>query len=236
MASRDHTERLLPLFGVSVARHGRTTALVGPARLHAVRWRLPGDASSAAFWVAAATLVPGSRLRLPRVGANPGRTGFLRVLRRMGARILLSAARGRPEPAWDILVESACLRAATTSARESPGLIDEVPLLALAASQAKGTSRFRGLGELRHKESDRLSAAVRLLRLFGAQARVEGDDLVVSGPSCLHGARFDPRGDHRLAMTAAVAGLIAEGSTTVLGAERIAVSYPGFRAELKRLG
>jgi len=232
--SRDHTERLLPFFGVRIARRGRSAAVTGPARLRAVRWRLPADASSAAFWVAAATLVPGSRLRLPRVGANPGRTGFLRVLRRMGARISCSAAKGRPEPVWDILVESADLTAATTSAKEAPGLIDEVPLLALVASQAKGTSLFRGLAELRHKESDRLSATVRLLRLFGARARLEGDSLVVSGPTRLRGARFDPKGDHRLAMTAAVAGLIAQGRTTVTGAESIAISYPGFRTELKR--
>jgi 3-phosphoshikimate 1-carboxyvinyltransferase len=235
LASRDHTERILPFFGVRVARRGRNTTVAGPARLRAVHWRLPGDASSAAFWVAAATLVPGSRLRLPRVGANPGRTGFLRVLVRMGARISCSAATGRPEPFWDILVESASLCAATTSGEEAPGLIDEVPLLALLASQANGTSRFQGLAELRHKEIDRLAATVRLLRAFGARARRKGDGLVVRGPCRLHGAHFDPQGDHRLAMTAAVAGLIAEGRTTVLGAECIAVSYPDFSSELRRL-
>lgn len=235
LPSRDHTERLLPFFGVRVSRRGRSAAVMGPARLRAVRWRLPGDASSAAFWVAAAALVPGSRLRLPRVGANPGRTGFLNVLRRMGARIACSTAKGRPEPVWDILAESGRLCATTTSAAEAPGIIDEVPLLALAASQAAGTSRFQGLAELRHKESDRLAAIVRLLRSFGARARVEDDALVVRGPVRLRGAAFDPRGDHRLAMTAAVAGLIAQGRTTVAGAECIAVSYPGFCAELERL-
>ena len=234
LPSRDHTERLLPFFGVQVARRGRTAAITGPARLRAVRWRLPGDASSAAFWVVAATIVPGSRLRLPRIGANPGRTGFLRVLRRMGAHIAGSALTGKPEPACGLLIRSAALTATTTSTKEAPGLIDEIPLLALAASQAEGTSRFQGLAELRRKESDRLSGTVRLLRLFGARARVEGGNLVVSGPARLHGARFDPRGDHRLAMTAAVAGLIAAGRTPVAGAESIAVSYPGFCAELKR--
>jgi 3-phosphoshikimate 1-carboxyvinyltransferase len=234
LSSRDHTERLLPLFGVRVARHDQAVAVSGPARLRAVRCLLPGDASSAAFWVVAATLVPGSRLRLPRVGANPSRAGFLRVLRRMGAQISCSAAKDIPEPVWNILVESANLVATTTSAKEAPGLIDEVPLLALAASQAKGTSRFRGLAELRHKESDRLAATVRLLRSFGARARAEGDSLVVSGPTHLRDARFDPKGDHRLAMTAAVAGLIAEGRTAVTGAECIAVSYPGFCDELER--
>jgi 3-phosphoshikimate 1-carboxyvinyltransferase len=233
LPSRDHTERLLPFFGVQVARRGRSAAIMGPARLRTVRWRLPGDASSAAFWVVAATLAPGSRLRLPHVGANPGRTGFLRVLRRMGARLSCSTAKGRPEPVCDILVESAALSAATASAQEAPDLIDELPLRALAASQAAGTSRFRGLAELRQKESDRLAATVRLLRSFGARARVEGDSLVVSGAARLHGARFDPRGDHRLAMTAAVAGLIAAGRTTVSGAESIAISYPGFGDALK---
>ncbi|MCX5795066.1 MAG: 3-phosphoshikimate 1-carboxyvinyltransferase [Elusimicrobia bacterium] len=236
LPSRDHTERLLPFFGVRVARRGRSAAVTGPARLRAVRWRLPGDASSAAFWVAAAALVPGSRLRLPRVGANPGRTGFLRVLRRMGARISCSAAKGLPEPVWDIVVESGRLSATTTSAAEAPGIIDELPLLALAASQAAGTSRFQGLAELRHKESDRLAGTLRLLRAFGGRARIAGDTLAVRGPARLRGAAFDPRGDHRLAMTAAVAGLIAQGSTTVAGAECIAISYPGFCAELGRLG
>jgi 3-phosphoshikimate 1-carboxyvinyltransferase len=153
----------------------------------------------------------------------------------MGGRISCSTAKGSPEPVWDILAESAVLTAASTSAKEAPGLIDEIPLLALAASQAAGISRFCGLAELRHKESDRLTATARLLRSFGAHARVEGDDLVVSGPTPLRGARFNPKGDHRLAMTAAVAGLIAEGRTTVAGAECIAVSYPRFSVELKRL-
>jgi 3-phosphoshikimate 1-carboxyvinyltransferase len=235
LLSRDHTERLLPFFGVPVARRGRSVEVTGPARLRAVHWRLPGDASSAAFWVVAAALVPGSRLRLPGVGANPGRTGFLQVLKRMGARLSCSAAKGRPEPAWDILIGSEGLTATTTSAQEAPGLIDELPILALAASQAAGTSRFLGLAELRHKESDRLSGTVGLLRAFGAWAQVEGESLVVRGPARLRGARFDPKGDHRLAMTAAVAGLIAQPRTTVVGAESIAVSYPGFRAELERL-
>jgi 3-phosphoshikimate 1-carboxyvinyltransferase len=152
----------------------------------------------------------------------------------MGAPIDIRASTGKPEPACGILVRSAALSAAGTSSEEAPDLIDEIPILALAASQAQGSSRFRGLTELRHKESDRLAATVRLLRRFGARARLEGDSLTVSGPSRLHGVRFDPRGDHRLAMTAAVAGLIAEGRTTVVGAESIAVSYPGFVAELKR--
>ncbi|MDD5630149.1 MAG: 3-phosphoshikimate 1-carboxyvinyltransferase, partial [Elusimicrobia bacterium] len=235
LPSRDHTERLLPLFGVPVLRRGLSAAVAGPARLRGVRWRLPGDASSAAFWVAAAVLVPGSRLRLPRVGANRARTGYLRVLRRMGARIAELKPAGGCEPVCDLSIAASSLKAARVGARELPSLIDEVPLLALAASQARGTSRFQGLAELRHKESDRLAGTVRLLHSFGARARVEGDALVVRGPARLRGARFDPRGDHRLAMAAAVAGLIAQGDTTVESAECIAVSYPGFAAELRRL-
>jgi len=233
--SRDHTERLLPLFGARVRRRGLTVTVCGEARLRAARITVPGDASSAAFWVVAAALVPGSRLRLPGVLANPTRLGFLRVLERMGARIASSRPAGDPEPVCELIVRPASLTAAEVRAEEVPALIDEVPLLALAASQARGASRFHGLGELRHKESDRLSGTLRLLRRFGARARLEGDCLVVSGPAPLRGARYDPRGDHRMAMTAAVAGLVAEGRSTVTGAECIAVSYPGFCAELARL-
>jgi 3-phosphoshikimate 1-carboxyvinyltransferase len=233
--SRDHTERLLPLFGAKVKRQGLCLTVKGEARLRAVRWSLPGDASCAAFWVVASCLVPGSRLRLPGVGANPTRNGFLRVLARMGARVERSRPAGSPEPVADLVVHAGPLRAADIQPDEIPALIDEIPILAIAASQAAGTSRFRGLAELRHKESDRLAATVRLLRELGAKAWTQGDDLVIRGPAPLRGASFDPKGDHRLAMAAAVAGLIARGRTRITGPECIAVSYPGFAEELVHL-
>ena len=233
--SRDHTERLLPLFGARLRRRGLTVTITGQARLRPARLTLPGDASSAAFWVVAASLVPGSRLRLKAVGCNPTRTGFLRVLKRMGARIEMSRPSGRPDPVCDLVVRPAGLTAVVIGPAEVPALIDEIPILALAASQARGLSRFRGVSELRHKESDRLAGTVRLLRSFGAKAWAEGDDLVIAGPARLRGARFDPAGDHRLAMAAAVAGLAAEGRTVVLDAGCAAASYPGFWKEFQRL-
>ena len=235
LLSRDHTERLLPIFGVPIKKEGLTVTVHGRRHLHAVDYTLPGDPSSAAVWAVAAALAPGSRLCLPRILANPTRTGYIQVLRRMGGSIKTSKAAGAPEPAFDIRASFALLKAAIVTADEIPGLIDELPLLALAASQAQGTSRFQGLGELRRKESDRLSGIVELLKSFGARAHAEGDDLVVEGPCRLKGARIQPRGDHRLAMTALVAGLLADGPTTVAGADCIAISYPGFGAQLKRM-
>lgn len=233
--SRDHTERLLPLFGARLRRRGLTLTVTGQARLRPACLTVPGDASSAAFWVVAASLVPASRLRLAAVGCNPTRSGFLRVLKRMGARIDISRPRGRPEPICDLVVRPAGLTAVVIGPAEVPALIDEIPILALAASQAQGLSRFRGVSELRHKESDRLRGTVRLLRSFGAKAWADGDDLVIAGPARLRGARFNPEGDHRLAMAAAVAGLVAEGRTVVLDAECAAASYPGFWKEFQRL-
>jgi len=157
------------------------------------------------------------------------------VLERMGARIEVSHPKGRPEPVCDLVVRPAALAAADIGRAEVPALIDEIPILALAASQARGLSRFRGVSELRHKESDRLTGTVRLLRCFGAKAWVDGDDLVIAGPARLRGARFEPEGDHRLAMAAAVAGLAAQGRTVVLGAECAAASYPGFWKGFQRL-
>ncbi|MDD5656109.1 MAG: 3-phosphoshikimate 1-carboxyvinyltransferase, partial [Elusimicrobia bacterium] len=144
----------------------------------------------------------------------------------------LGPLRPGPEPSRDIVAAPARLRAANISPDEVPDLIDELPLLALAATQAEGTSRFRGLGELRRKESDRLSGTKELLGRFGARLRARGDELSITGPTPLIAARIDPRADHRLAMTAAVAGLIARGETIIEHAECIAKSYPSFGATL----
>jgi 3-phosphoshikimate 1-carboxyvinyltransferase len=232
--SRDHTERMLGRFGIKLLRRGLCVEVRGPARLKPSRIALPGDASSAAFWVVAATLNPGSRLRLPGMIANPTRTGFLRVLKRMGARIGISARTGAGEPRCDLEVRSARLRATEIKASEIPSLIDEVPILALAATQAAGCTRFRGLNELRHKESDRLCGIAGLLRRFGADIQVRGHDLLVHGPTPLRAARIPAQNDHRLAMTALVAGLTAPGRTRLADTADIAVSYPGFCAQLRQ--
>lgn len=232
--SRDHTERMLPLFGVTVRRAGLTVGVTGGLHLGAARVEIPGDASSAAFWAVAASTVPDSDLLLPRVGVNPTRTGFLSVLERMGADIRRQdvAASCGDEPVADLRVRFAELKACDIAPEEVPALIDEVPILALAASRARGVSRFRGLSELRHKESDRLSAMAALLNGFGGKADVQGDDLVIEGPRALKGARLSAGGDHRIAMTALVAGLVADGETAVSDGECVAVSYPAFHEQL----
>ncbi|MGV8082731.1 MAG: 3-phosphoshikimate 1-carboxyvinyltransferase [Coriobacteriia bacterium] len=238
--SRDHTERLLPAFGVAVevdsARH--LASVCGPARLgSAGRIAVPRDPSSAAFLIAAALLVPGSRVELPGVSINETRTGFLRVLQRMGGRIEISLeADAGNEPIGTITASyTPKLGATVVTPEEVPSLIDEVPILALVASQAEGVSRFQGIGELRVKESDRLSAIVQGLRALGAKASAEGETLVVSGPSPLRGDALDSLGDHRLAMTWAVAGLIADQPVEVLRYEAVEVSYPRFAEDLARL-
>lgn len=234
--SRDHTERMLAYFGHSVLRVGLKVSVEGGARLQAAPVRVPGDPSSAAFWAVAATLVPGSDVKLIEVGLNPTRTGFLDVLDRMGARIdreiWPASVIGTAEPVGDLVVRSAKLIATDIGPEEVPRLIDEMPILALAASQAEGVSRFRGLGELRHKESDRLSRVAELLARLGADTRVEGDDLIIDGPRALKGARVSSHGDHRLAMTALVAGLIASGGVEIDDTDCARISYPSFHEEL----
>lgn len=236
--SRDHTERMLPHFGIIPRREQLKVTVRGGLHLSKAQIAVPGDASSAAFWVVAGTLVPGSELRLIGVGVNPTRTGFLEVLSRMGAAVQSvpqPAAHYGMEPAADLVVRGAPLESAEISPEEVPGLIDEIPILALAASQAEGTSRFRGLSELRHKETDRLEGIAKLLSSLGAKARVERDDLVVEGPRRLQGARVNAGGDHRLAMTAMVAGLVSQGEVQVEDPDCVKISYPSFLEELRRL-
>ncbi|MBI4676318.1 MAG: 3-phosphoshikimate 1-carboxyvinyltransferase [Elusimicrobia bacterium] len=238
--SRDHTERMLPVFGIPVRRQGLEAAIKGGLRMSPALMTVPGDLSCAAFWIVAAALAPGSLVRLPGVGTNPTRAGFLEVLKRMGAQFSAQAADLGPdagyEPAADIEARSSALTATDIQPAEVPALIDEVPILALAACLAKGVSRFRGLGELRHKESNRLEGLAGLLRALGAKAEASGDDLVIEGVSRLTGARVSAGGDHRLAMTAMIAGLVAEGETVVEDASTAAASYPGFTEDLRKLG
>lgn len=237
--SRDHTERLLPVFGVPVGRDpGRREAwLDGPVSLHAADVRVPGDPSSAAFLVAAGLLVPGSRIVIPDVCLNPTRIAFLDVLERMGARIdIRPGIPAGDEPVGEVqVVFTPELMPTTVHAAEVPGLVDEIPVLALLATQARGQTRFESVGELRVKESDRLAAVVEALTILGAQASTEGDDLIVEGPSVLRGAVLDSRGDHRLAMVWSLAGLIAAEPVIVTGFEAVDVSYPGFARDLGRL-
>jgi len=230
--TRDHTEKMLGLFGAPPRRDGLRTTVTGGARLSGTTVEAPGDPSSAAFWAVAAALAPGSELKVSGVMANPTRVGFLEVLRRMGADVRREKSRPRAgEECEDLIVRGSRLKGTTVEAAEIPGLVDEVPILALAAAVAEGESRFRGLDELRHKESDRLAGIAELLTRFGARVRVEGDDLIVAGGAKLTGAKADSLGDHRLAMTGFVAGFLAAGETTVLDADCAVISYPSFYAD-----
>lgn len=238
--SRDHTERLLPAFGVDVlvAHDACRASVEGPAVLSATDVTVPADPSSAAFPVIAALLVRGSEVHLPGVCVNPTRTGFLRVLERMGADVHEVRRRSvGGEPVADLVARhGAALRPVTVNASEVPALVDEVPILAVAACMAEGVSRFEGVGELRVKESDRLEATVYALSALGAEVRAGEDWLEVRGPARLRGAQLSSLGDHRLAMAWAVAGLAAEGITTIEGFDAVCVSYPGFLDDLAALG
>lgn len=228
-ATRDHTEKMLALFGVTVRRDGLSSTVAGGSRLKGTRIDVPGDPSSAAFWAVAAALAPGSELSIAGIMANPTRTGYLKVLERMGADIRRNQSVERAgEPCEDLIVRFRKLRGTDIAASEVPGLVDEVPILALAAACAEGPSRFRGLDELRHKESDRLAGISQLLNRFGAKTHVIGDDLIIEGGAALAGTEMNSLGDHRLAMTGFVAGFIANGETIVKDAGCAEISYPSF--------
>lgn len=237
--SRDHTERLLPAFGVGVGRDaGGGVWVDGPSPLMAADVKVPGDPSSAAFIVGAALMTPGSEVGIRRVGLNPTRTAFVDVLREMGARIeVRNTAASGAEPYGDMqVVSGAPLRGVTVGGAKVPALIDEVPLLAVVASQAEGTTRFEGVGELRVKESDRLEAVRSGLEQLGVTVRAGDDWLEVDGPARPHACRLDSLGDHRLAMAWAVAALAADGPVEVERWEAVDVSYPAFAQDLASIG
>lgn len=238
--SRDHTERLLPAFGVEVGRDAALGScwVDGPAELAPADIAVPGDPSSAAFIAVAAALVPGSDVVIERLSLNPTRIGFVEVMRRMGADIesrITHESGG--EPVGSLRVRySPGLRATVVTPAEIPSLVDEVPVLALLASGASGETRFEGVGELRVKESDRLAAIVDGLGALGGGARAEEDTLLVTGPAQLDGGvTLDSLGDHRLAMVWTIAGLVAREPVTVTRFEAIDVSYPRFLDDVRLL-
>ena len=200
---------------------------------------MPGDPSSAAFWIAAATLVPDSRIVIDGVGLNWTRTGFIRIAERMGAVVvgdLEEPGTFTPEePIGDLDVASSTLEATQVGAAEVPLAIDEIPLVALMAVFAEGETVVSGAGELRVKESDRIMGVVEGLGGLGADIEPTADGFVVRGTGRLRGGTIDSRGDHRLAMLGAVAGLASEEGVEVEGFEAVSISYPGFEADLERL-
>jgi 3-phosphoshikimate 1-carboxyvinyltransferase len=237
--SRDHSERLLPAFGVGVERDvtGHTASVSGPVGLNASDVIVPADPSSAAFLAGAAALVPGSDVSLTDVALNPTRTGFVRALERMGARLECTADRAAgAEPVGVLRIRyRQGLRATVVTPGEVPALVDEVPLLAVVATSARGTTRFEGVSELRVKESDRLQTIVDGLSELGATVRAGEDWLEVDGPSALHAAQLSSLGDHRLAMAWAVAALVADGPVRIEDWQSVAVSYPRFAEDLDSL-
>jgi 3-phosphoshikimate 1-carboxyvinyltransferase len=198
---------------------------------------VPGDFSSAAFLIVAATLAPGSEVIIEGVGVNPGRTGLLDALRDMGAKVTLHNARAvSGEPIADLTVRASELRGVEVSGERVVRAIDELPILAVAATQARGETLVRDAAELRVKETDRIATTVEALRCLGAEIEPRPDGFVVRGPAPLRGAAVHSHGDHRLAMSLTVAGLVAGGETLVQDVACIADSFPGFEATLARLG
>jgi 3-phosphoshikimate 1-carboxyvinyltransferase len=233
-ASRDHSERLLPCFGVPVRTAGLRVSVEGGARPRPFDMTVPGDPSSAAFLVVAALVVPDARLRIEGVLLNPTRVAFLDVLRRMGGAIRTGIEATEPEPVGWIEAETSALRGTDVAAAEVPSLIDELPVLAVAGAAADGAFTIAGAEELRVKESDRIAAIAEGLRALGAAVEERPDGLMVEGGRRLRGAAVRSRGDHRIAMALAVAALAAEGETLIEDADCAAVSFPDFFAVLDR--
>jgi 3-phosphoshikimate 1-carboxyvinyltransferase len=234
--SRDHTERLLQAFGYRISERDGWLHLQPGGRLEPFELQVPGDPSSAAFLVGAAVLAESGELLISGVGLNPTRTGFLEVLSRMGVRTTVENLTSHfGEPVGDLLVRPAELAGTEVRASEIPGLIDEIPLLAVLASRARGTTTFRQVGELRVKESDRLGLVAENLRSVGAQAEVVGDDLVVNGYEAVPRGSVRTAGDHRLAMAFAVLGTVPGARISIDDLACAAVSFPDFPETLRSI-
>jgi 3-phosphoshikimate 1-carboxyvinyltransferase len=236
--SRDHTERMLSARGVPVESRGPRHTIRGPASggLIPLDTTVPGDFSSAAFFLVGTLLLEGSEVLLRGINVNPTRTGLLDALRGMGAEIVLLEEHDEGgEPVADLLVRAHELHSVDVGGALVPRMIDEFPIFALAATQAVGTTQVRDASELRVKESDRIATIVEVLRALGGHIEARPDGFVIEGPTPLCGTEIDGHGDHRLAMTGAIAGLLARGETTILGAECIPDSFPGFEERLRTL-
>ncbi|ARA93372.1 3-phosphoshikimate 1-carboxyvinyltransferase [Rhodothermaceae bacterium RA] len=235
LPSRDHTERMLGLSAIDVDGR-RYLTVEGGRRIAARTWMIPRDFSAAAFFLVAGAIVPDAEIHLPGVGLNPSRSALLDVLRAMGANITVKSERTRGgEPIADLAVSTSELRGVSVGGAIVPNLIDEIPILAVAAACAAGRTEIRDAGELRVKETDRLAAMATNLRALGARVEENEDGLVIEGGRPLHGAEVDSFDDHRIAMAMGVAGLVAEGTTTVHDADCARISFPGFWTALEHL-
>ena len=238
--SRNHTELMLPEYGIPTVASERMASVTGPAVLQAAEVSVPGDPSSAAFLVAAALLKPGSEIQVENVSLNTARIGFVRVLERMGANVSVrSTGASGKEPSG--IIEAAYtpeLVGVDVPANKIASMVDEIPVLALVAAHAQGVTVFRDVSELRVKESDRLSAVVEGLNMIGVEAWTHGNDLFIDGQPDLvvpAGTVFDSKKDHRLAMTWALTALCGENPVDIIDFDSVAISYPGFLSDIERL-
>jgi len=234
--TRDHTERLLTAMGADLRVDAGTVELRPSHRpLRSIKLDVPGDFSSAAFWMAAAAMRPGWSATVEGVGLNPTRSAFLRLLEAMGAEVVVEVASAEIEPQGSVTVAGHRLRAIDIGAADVAAAIDEIPALVAVATQAEGVTRIEGAAELRVKESDRIAGMAEGLRRMGAVVEERQDGMSVYGPSALRGATVSSNGDHRIAMALAVAGLVASGPTTIEDADFVAVSYPDFFSQLRAI-
>jgi 3-phosphoshikimate 1-carboxyvinyltransferase len=235
LPTRDHTERMLTAAGAEVRRDGDTVVVIPAERLEPGRIVVPADFSSAAFFIVAATIVPGSDVLLRDVGLNPTRTGLLTILERMGTskiEVIPKGESGGGEPIGDIRVGHSALRSCEVGGADVPLAIDELPLVALAACFAEGTTTIRDAAELRRKESDRIAVVADVLRTLGGKVEPTEDGMAIEGTGGLRGGAIDSHGDHRIAMLGAVAGAASTEGVEVANMAAAEVSYPGFEADL----
>jgi len=234
MKSRDHTERMLSYLGADVGIHDQSVTIEGFPLLQGGPIFVPGDISSAAFFIVAALILPGSEVLIKNVGINPTRTGIIHVLQKMGADITQENPRVQNYESYcDLFIRATELKGATIVREMIPRVIDEIPILAVAATQAQGETIIRDAGELRVKETDRIRAVVENLRRMGAEVEELPDGMVIPGVQKLHGAEIDSFGDHRIAMSFAILGLLAEGETVISNADCVDISFPGFFLQLE---
>ncbi len=234
--TRDHTERMLPAYGAGLEVDGLSVRITGGVSLNAIDMEVPGDFSSAAFFMVAASIVKGSELILRNVGLNPTRTGLLTILREMGALISIENERTvSGEPVGDIVVKYSHLKGVDVSPEMVPSLIDEFPVLCIAAAVAEGVTTIRGAQELRVKESDRISSVAGPLKAMGVSVEEFPDGMSITGREGLRGTLVDSAGDHRIAMAFAVASLVADGTTEIENAGAVSISFPDFFDILRKV-
>ena len=234
--SRNHTEIMLNYFGAQVTSEGTTASIVPEPSLHAREITVPGDISSAAYFIAAGLLVPGSEILLKNVGINPTRDGLLRVCKDMGADITMLNVNMDGEPTADLLVRTSSLHGTTVGGEIIPTLIDEIPMIAVMAAFAEGTTIIKDAKELKVKESDRILVMAENLSRMGADITPTDDGMIIHGGKLLHGAGIDSYLDHRVAMSFAIAGLLCDGPLSIKGGDCVKISYPEFYEDLYRLG